>query len=276
MNSDRDRQILRQAGLSHTDVAQYLGKTRQNVGYGLSKNSEWLNFERCFDIAKRLREADPEKLRRFLLALQSHGKPYVQGLNAISEAASESRLELGGNPFKQFKREAWVFSNEPAELERGDFLQTMLDEHFVYPERRFVYFLAPGQNADQLSSILKHSIGRLKKNDHQTAHISVITTNAMLLVPHTVIFDATVMDDHIEPRGYALGKSILLDGEVSENDQFFEIPHGAVVRMINAVRTAGIGISDDSFFPDDIEIGTPIHGTKDTFYQIVFSTELKG
>lgn len=274
--SIEDRRILRQAGLSQAETAQFLGKSRQTVGHGIARdNNHYLDFERCEIIAKALKESDKEKLSRLLVALEENGRRYARGLNALLDSGDHRTLSLGDDPFEFYKKEIWIFSNEPAELERGDFLKYMSDQHYTRSDRRFVYFLTPGQNADQLAQILRHRCRQIEKATGKLAAISVITTNAMTLVPHSIIFDATVMDDAIEPRGYARGRTIGLKSDETGPTQFFELPHEAVTSMINSVRTAGIGLSDDYFFPEEAKLNEELPATKDTFYTVTFSTELE-
>lgn len=272
-----DRRILNQSGLSQSQVAELLGvKNRQTVGHGIGRDEhDYLNFERCDKIAESLKKTDPERLRRFITALEANGRKYAEGLSKYLDDGDLGRLKLGEDPFKTFKKELWIFANEPAELEFGDFLEFMAEKHFCKKNRRYVYFLTPGQNADQLAQIIRYRIDQLRKLDKPVAQISVITTNAMTLVPHLLIGDATVMDDGIEPKGYVRVEPVGLRSDENADTPFYKLPHAAVTAIINSVRTAGIGLSWSMFFPDEMELYEPLRATKDTFYSVLFTNETK-
>jgi transcriptional regulator with XRE-family HTH domain len=235
--SQRDRRLLELSGLSQTSIASVLKKSRQAIQKGVDGDRHYLNSERVRALYAGLLPRKTEESKALLKAIKEEAPEIEMYLADLSGQT----LYEADNPFDQFEFEAWIFSNEPMELERVDFLNMMKDRYFSDPNLRWAYFMPPGTNCQKMCKLMEHTVQEFRAEKKEHAEIAIVESNGLWLVPHMIIFDVTVTSPEHEPRGYIRRSR--------SPSQFIELPQEEIASLLSCVKTSGIGMSKDQLIP---------------------------
>jgi len=248
--STKDEEILLKIDITHQQLSEALGNSRQAVSQGLgNKNVNYLNYERL------------SKLYAYL-KLKDENKALI--LNEIIKNKFPNKFSLEEkSPLKHNFEDLWIFSQAPIELYDQEFFEEMKN-HYNNPKETIIYFVPSDSNMtrNNLCKLIFQSLDLRSlldsNNNKNIARIFVIESNAISLMPHYVIFNPT--------RGKGK-KGVILSVDKESFEGFF-LPD----TVIETVRVMGVGIDPINYLSTDLEESNEGINYNNIIFRVVFSS----
>lgn len=266
-----DRDMLRGAGLTLSQVANFLGVSRQAVAKQIDQPRVFLDEQRLRAICMALLQTETPTNAHSAKTLLSLAKDNGLDIEIKGIAPPLATLWVGspddvkpGSPLDV--REFWVFSDEPIELDtrRGGFLEFMSENIFSDSSRLAVYFVPTKAIGEELKVVFTQveSVMRHKSLEFK-AHIYIIETNLVAAMPHTLVLSPG--SQCVEHESESATGWVLVG---RERDRMVLISEHDVKKITRCVQRCGIGQMSpriDEFFPSSVD-----GEVKDTSSEIYF------
>ena len=226
---DRDRTLLKAAGLSMSRAASILGITRQTLHERVSNShSDYLDEKRLAQIYLSLYESDnqEDKDKSCFLADTARNK-----YNLNLEVSADAQI-----------RSVWdyylIFATRPLELEDPSYLEFMT-KHIYTKARVIAYFIGFDSQIELLIEEIKNQ--KARATIAWESEVYIIKTNFVDLLPHLGL--------RRDRRGDWVGEIY----DISDSSKFYYLTDTYVSRLTRALRLAGFLFQTDSdpksFFP---------------------------
>ncbi len=177
-----DREILRQLSILQSELARYLGTSRQAVCAGIKQGKDYLDSRRLLQLYDALHANGDRRATLVANRLKN-----IYGLEANPPTLTST---MHGDPesFPQRFEEMWVLGDELLELTSPHYA-TRMQKHYESPKKTLLYFVSRPEIGDRLTQRIKLEVGRHKRSGQQTAKICILLCNAVMFMPHLMIFD---------------------------------------------------------------------------------------
>lgn len=178
-----DRQFLTQLSLIKSELARYLRTSRQAVCSGIKKEKDYLNLDCLLKLYDAL-HTNGDDIRANLVANRLK-KQY--GLE-VNPTVLTPTIDGSPDSFPQGFKEMWVFAEKPLELTCPTYTHQML-KHFQSAEKTLLYFVSNREISDRLAHGIRMATGLFRQNSQKYAEVYILLCNAVMFMPHFVIFD---------------------------------------------------------------------------------------